>query len=673
MKIRYFTLLCLVLCCAIHLWADAPANGMPEGPTYGWVTEKRYANLRAHPRLFVSQEQLQRAVAGRGAEFAALYETVAASAAEALADGEDVLAGQTVWRRAILIQNRVMSLVVQWHRTGDRRYLDAVLRDTEIVSAWASKRAIGLPEGQFATVIAIVYDLLYDDLSPEQRERLVELARENFLLPFLRWTAPRDEEERIPGERRSWWQDNVSNWNPVSSSGNGVLALAMYEQIPEAQTVIDRVNSTYQVILEYVAETAGGWVEGLGYWNWSMQYMAQFFMSYERTTGNKHEGFRSEGFRKALTFGTYFVPHGEACGFGNNQHGNFSSHLAAALEHLEDREGFLRVMEHFVAQDQAGRNRAERVAAQAGEPAGWQRGGGPFELLLMPDVPDTMPEPRKNKIHTFPNQGWSMLADQWPNPNVYAAVRGGQLGGHHTHQDLLSWHGVVGIERMIINITGSDYYNTAWAGRAHEIYEKGSASKNTLFIGGLSAYSGSRGGRMAEAHATHFQLSTGPVLRLDATRAFWLTRAEPTLVCRVFHVVENKGLLVLDRVIARGAQPVEARAFTVKDAVFGERDVLLTGAFETARMTFASDVPAVLRRATGVLTDGHREPPTMIRWQTLGQASAVTFATLLTRGPEPVVLELETSTDAVIVEIASGDWSQRIPFTGTLQKVAPVE
>ncbi len=650
-------------------FADLRAEQMPEGPTYGWVTEKVYETVPSHPRLFITQEQLQRVIDGRGDAFADWYRGMEALATEAVVDQTNPLDGQAVWVRAIRMQDRAMALILQWHRTGDRQYLDALLRYVEVIRTWASQRQIGLPEGQFATIVAVTYDLLYDDLSFEERERLIYIARNDFLLPFLSRTAPRDQNDRLPDERRSWWQDILSNWNPVSSSGNGVLALAMYEEIPEAQTVIDRVNSTYEVIFDYVNETEGGWGEGLGYWNWSMRYMTQFLESYERTTGLEHVGFRSPGFRQALTFGTFFVPHGEHCGFGNNQHGNISPNLAAALAYLGDEQGFLRIMEFFHTQDAALRRKAEIQAAQAQEPLDFYRQGGPYHLLLMPDMPEVFPELRHHKMHTFPRQGWSMLADQWPRPNVYASVRGGQLGGHHTHQDLLSWHGVVGMERMIINLTASDYYQTAWGSRAHEIYEKGSASKNTLFIGGLSAYQGSprqRGHQPAQAHTTHYHLPTGPALRLDATRAYWLTRGEPHLVCRMFLILEDKGILVLDRVITRGVHPVEARAYTEKKATFDGESVFLEGVFETARMTFAADVPAILREATALLTDGYRTPPTMIRWQTYGRESAVTLASLLTRGSEIFDLTVGSDRDGVQVTVSSGDWLRELRFDGHL-------
>ena len=206
MRVCFFVFMSLGLLSIAGVQADPGGGTLVEGPMYGWVTDKEYEHLHGHPRLFVSQAQLQRVVEGRTEPFADLYANVAEAATRALEDQDDPLAGMAVWPRAIRMQDRALALILQWHLTGNRQYLDALLADIEKIRTWANPRHIGLPEGQFATVIAMAYDLLYDDLSAEQRERLIQIARNDFLLPFLSRTAPRDREERLPDERRSWWQ-----------------------------------------------------------------------------------------------------------------------------------------------------------------------------------------------------------------------------------------------------------------------------------------------------------------------------------------------------------------------------------------------------------------------------------------------------------------------------------
>ena len=669
------------LLCPLQQHAQAEESSMEPG----WTTPKRHQNLRAHPRLFVSAEQIERMVQGRGEDFATDYARVEAAAETALLDTENPMADIDVWSRGTRIQGRLTALAIQWHRTQDRRYLDAALETVDAIKAWMLPKTLRLAEGQFIAGVAVTYDLLYNDLTPQQRAWMVEVAREHFAQPFLRTTAPRDSEQRVEGEVRSWWMDSISNWNPVSITGGGLLALAMYEDLPEAQTMLDRVHASYQPIFDYLAETKGGWVEGLGYWNWTAHYMSLFGISYERATGEEHAGFRSPGFRETLSFGTYFVPHGEPSAFADNRHGRISHSLRAAAVHLGYSETLLRLQDHALRMREASSLKEAKREAAAGDTAEDVREAAAMEtddqepvnigyrnshrLLIAPDPITEGLAPQANMTKHYPKQGWGMLADQWPKPTIYAAVRGGELGGAHTHRDLLSWVGVVGIEKMIDDCGHGHIGSATYGQRGDEIYERSSAAKNTLFIGGLPPSRGRRG-QEPRAETQAFQLSTGPVLRLDASRGFWLGRGNPQFVARLFTVIEDKGLLVLDRVIGRADNPVEVRTYTRKDASFGERDVLLQGEFETARMTFAADVPAILRRAEALITNGNREPPVMMRWQTQGTPREVTMASFLSRGEAPVELSVASDETTVTVTLKSEQWQKTIVLT---PRLLPVE
>ena len=669
----------ILICMAAGQVRAAAEEGADDPTKPGWVTPKKFEQLAPHPRLFVSQEQIDRMVKGRGEDFADDYEKVEAAAEAGLHDTENPLEELSIWKRGIRIQGRLTVLAIQWHRTRDRRYLEAALETVDAMKEWMKPNQVTLAEGQMIAGLAVTYDLLYNDLTPEQRAWMVEIAREHFMKPFLRVTAPRDKDKRIEGERRSWWQGIISNWNPVSISGGGLLALTMYEDLPEAQTMIDRVNRSYQPIFDYLEKTEGGWVEGTGYWNWTIHYMSLFLRSYERATGAEHEGFRSPGFRETLAFGTYFVPHGEPCGFGDNKHGGFGASLRAAAKHLGYSDVLKRLQDHAYRMRESARIKEAKRAAAAGkndkeaaekskefDPAtiGY---GTPQRLLIAPDPLEKGMEPKKDAIKYYPVQGWGMLADQWPRPNAYVAVRGGQLGGAHTHKDLLSWEAVVGIEKMIDNSPMGRTSSAAFGARGHEIFERSIAAKNTLFIGGLGPSRVRNGAPRAEP--TELQLSTGPALRLDATKGFWLGRGNPQFAGRLFAVIDDKGVLVLDRVIGRASNPVEARAYTMKDATFGESDVLLNGEFETARMTFAADQPTVLRRAVALVIQGSDPAPVMMRWQTLGKVKNVTMASLLTRGDAKVDLNVESDEEHVVVNIAGDGWTRTIKLTTRLMPI----
>jgi hypothetical protein len=640
------------------------------------LAEKRFQDLAPHPRLYVSSAQLQRMIDGRGEGYADLYEKIESAAQTGLEDTENPMEGISKWSRGVLIQGRLLAQAIQWHRTRDRRYLDAALKTLHAMKDWMLPAQITLAEGQFIAGFAITYDLLYNDLTEQQRTELVELARAYLVKPFMRVTGPKDPEKRPKGHWRAWWLDGLTNWNPVSITGGGLLALTMYEELDESQEMINRVNESYQPILDYLETTEGGWMEGLGYWNWTMHYMSLFGISYERATGAEHEGVRSEGFRETLAFGTYFVPHGEATGFGDNNHGNFSHSLLALAEHVGFKEELVRLQDHHMRMADAAARRkvarsdtSENDSNEKGETAEKQPVnigyGAPQELLINPERLDDVLKPQKDMVKYYPLQGWGMIADQWPNSKVFAITKGGKLGGAHTHNDLLSWQAVIGVEKMIQECGDGRSSTAAFGARDKDIFERGPHAKNGLFIGGIPPDRVRSG--VPEAITTMLQLETGPALRLDATRSFWLGQGNPRYVARLFAVIEDKGLLVLDRVIGRAGNPVEARAYTSKTATFHERDVLLQGEFESARMTFASDQPCVLRRAASLTTLGRQEQLTMIRWQTFEKVKDVVLATFLSVGEGEIDLEVISAEDGIFVEIAGDTWKETLQFTDTLE------
>lgn len=110
--INYFQALFLVLFGSVLVY------GEPAPPVPDWITQKQYEVLAPHPRLYVSQGQLDRVIAGRvGLED--LYEQIAAAADFAVRDVEEPMADMRPLSRANQIQGRLLALAIQWHRTRD--------------------------------------------------------------------------------------------------------------------------------------------------------------------------------------------------------------------------------------------------------------------------------------------------------------------------------------------------------------------------------------------------------------------------------------------------------------------------------------------------------------------------------------------------------------------------
>lgn len=643
------------------------ANEENAKKNYNWDIPKKFAKLAPHPRLFVSKEQIARMVKGRGDKYKDAYEKVQKAADEGVKDAENPIQDKSPYHKGFLIQGRLTSLAIEWFRTKDRKYLEAAVKNIQGMKDWIKiGQQIQLWEGQMIAGIAVAYDLLYNDMTPEERNKVVEVGH-HFAKAWLMRTG-NYEKELGPGETGTWWMGRISNWNPVCSSGAGMLGLAMYEELPESQTLINRVKKSYEPIFKELEKTKGGWVEGLGYWNWAMHYISLFGISYERATGSEYPEFRSDGFKKTLTFGVCFVPHGIACGFGDNNHGNFSSSLYAAAEHLKYQDVLALLQGHSKRMQEAKQNKKNKKKEKVN--IGY---GIPQNLLIEPDpLTDSNANATvKNMVKYFPEQGWGMIADQWPDPNIFAAVKGGFNQGDHTHKDLLSWHAVIGKERVIANSSGGSYYPTVFRGRANEVYERNQTSKNSLFISGISVYSeNSQRFGVSKANITALQFPTGPALNLEARDAFFYGNGwyRPKIASRLFAVIKDKALLVVDRVVSREKVPVEARAHTELTAEFGEDFVVFEGKEDAYRMSFASNRKFTLRKASALKTSGRGKPMTMIRFQTLDDQKAVTMVSLITRGKDPVKLTVESENDNININIKAEDWQEQISLNEKLLK-----
>lgn len=648
-----------------------------------WNTPKRFKKLAPHPRLFISRAQIDRMVKGRE-KFQSKYDIVQRVADSGILDAENPMDGKPTGG---YMQGRILCLAMQWYRTNDRKYLEAAVKNiVGMKDALRPGQEIVLNSGQLLASPAIAYDLFYDELTAEEKQQILAVARQ-FAHAWLLKTG--DGSRKELGEKGSWWQGRVTNWNPVCSSGAGLLGLAMYEELEESQTLIDRVDASFKPIFDSLEKNEGGWCEGLGYWDWTMHYISLFGMSYERATGLQHAGFRSKGFRQTLTFKTWFGPHGEVCGFGDNQHNRISPSILAAAKHL-GYENDLNQMVDYLKRDDAAHSEKKKIKeAKNKEPEVDQSEeeakekseivntsyGTPLTILIEPDGKFPEVKPARHASKYYPHMGWGMIADQWPEPTIYAAVRGGTLRGDHTHLDLLSWHSVIGKEKMIHNIYKAIYEPTGFGPRAGDVYERNQTSKNTLFIGGVSAYGGENKyyGR-AHSETTELMLPTGPAIRMDARKAITMKeKGKPRVATRIFAVIHDKALLVLDRVESRMPVPVEARMHTLKNATFADDHVILKGEFETARLTVASDRKFVLRRSTAMSTFGKTTPATVIRLQNYDKDKTVTLASLLTRGEEPVALTVESTDDTVTVSMKAKDWEYTLPFSNILESKAAIK
>ncbi len=548
--------------------------------------------------------------------------------------------------RARQAQVRVVSLLVQYGRTGDRRYRDAALDYLRLIAGWdywswitwrqhnpAYDAIFDLSYGENATTLALAYDWLAAELTPDERALLVETARTRALQPYLARNG-------VDGQTMWYFRSRNSNWNTVCNGGAGLLALALGDACPESAAVLARVEEGIRHYFEFLQED-GAWPEGIGYWGYGHRYGYFYLLSHERATGRAHPLLARPGSRNTLRFPFLFSPHGVAAGFGDSNH-------------------FFPLPFHFAA---AARFGMDDVTAELNRrmtylldtaPEQLTRGAWPAtaEMLLFhsgatPDVPCDWP-----RVAIQQGMDWCTLADAWPAPRLYASVRGGTTDAPHTHQDLFSVNVVVDGELLLGNLNESEYLDTTFSDRRLEMYENAAASKTTLLVNGVGL---PHPGTVAVAPVS------GPGwdgVALDGTAAARFGSPVHRCTRRVL-LLEHRALLIIDRVALEHAAQAEARFHTDARVRATRAGARLIGTRAALHLAFAADVPAVLRRTRGLPTCPRRDAETVLRWMTAGRQCAMTLVTLLTpRGPGRV--RIDTRRRQIIA--AGPDFTVAVPL-----------
>jgi len=156
--------------------------------------------------------------------------------------------------------------------TAVKQYMDAALSYEVWGYSW-SKPNVDLAAGHLLYAMGSAYDLLYNDLSPDERTKYRDsIAHHAHLL--YEYFAPR------PG--RSWAFSQNHTFIPIA--GLAVAAYAVYGEVPEAaqwaalsRAIFDRVLATYS--------KDGYYFEGFEYWIFATPWIVHYLDAQMHVTG----------------------------------------------------------------------------------------------------------------------------------------------------------------------------------------------------------------------------------------------------------------------------------------------------------------------------------------------------------------------------------------------------
>lgn len=568
--------------------------------------------LASHPRLFWREAECSRLQASPRLSWLKRLAAAVLEAADGICSDPavryDASGHNALLIRARQVQTRVLTLLAVWLRTGEEAYRQATLAYVRQMRDWSHWSWIALRHGddepdaifdlsygENCATLAMAYDVFYNSLTKGERAVFLDTAR--------RWAFPAGERHCRPGG--AWWFGKPdSNWNTVCAGGLGMLCLAMFEDDRRCRTLLSRADASIRPFVELTEKTGGGWPEGIGYWNYGMQYLFTYLLSHEAAAGCKHPLLSVRGLKKTLSFPLDFTPFDEGCSFGDvNRWTPLPTHLAMARR-LGARDVEQELWRRFSQQ--------ESLPALGA----WGMGANLLALAVPPARPARKPAGRNRgpRAVFYPGLDWGVLADRWPKPRLYLSVRGGTTQVPHSHRDLLSFHCVVEGERLIENVGPSTYLDSTFSSRRGELFEMAPASKNTLLINGVGICDG---GACERTHLVRQGNRAG--IRLVATAAMGTSRdgvPAASFCGRLVLLLRSGAALILDRVMLPFPGCVEARLHTrglVKALRHGAQ---IRGASARLRVSFAANQPAVMGVATSTPTLVAQSPCTVLRWGT---------------------------------------------------------
>jgi len=624
-------------------------------------------NFTDHPRLFVDADRLAGLCQPWDAEHQSWSDATVRRA------GQYAKSPQFGWKlnrhnahllRARTMQGRVVTLLVAWKITGRDRFRNAAIEHVREMDRWRYwswiKWRVGeddpsaifdLSYGENAATIAIAFDWLFDSLGDAERDAFVDIAQRRAVTPYLDNVDP-DRRANKPG----WFYARDSNWNTVCTGGAGMLALAMHEHLPEADRVLELTEYSFEPFMKRPGELDGGWVEGVGYWNYGMRYAFMYLLSHERATGRQHRFLKLKSTAKTLRFPLDFCPRGVSCSFGDvNRWGPLPFHFFAA-ERVGD-PALLRRLRRRLG-DVEGANPVWPLA--------------PMLLLFdatRPTATGATSDIDEAQPHAVLYRGldWGILRDREESPEFYLSARSGDTAIPHGQPDLLSFHCVIAGHPVVTNLSGAGYLDTTFSSRRNDLFELSPHAKNTILVNGVGMEVGKSGA------IEKLQLPVGPALRLEATDAYaTVCRDKPMVefVGRLCVLLDGEAMLILDRVVTPQAAQFESRLFTGGPVEMAKNSAVVandTGK-GIARITFASDAPGVLERAQSTPTQPRPADP-MLRWMSTDLHPQFTTATLITPGRTRTRVEITPEARRLHITARRGKWSSQFTVTNSLRKV----
>jgi hypothetical protein len=497
-----------------------------------------------HPRLIALKEdwpRLQKLLTA-SPELAAIRDGLYQQAVRTLEEPtvEHKLIGPRLLQESRRCLDRVYALAAMYRLTGEARFAERARKEMFAAASFPDwNPSHFLDTAEMTHALAIGYDWLYDELSPEDRATIRLAIIEKGLKPAVACY-----------KEKKWWVTSDFNWNQVCNGGIGIGALALADEEPELAGYIlgQALESLPLAMASYAPD--GGWAEGPGYWHYATSYNVYLLAALQTALGSDRGLSALPGFDRTGFFRIHFVsPTGRTFNYADA-----GEQAGSAPEMFWLARTFGQPL--FAWHQREHRGRRPSVLDLL-----WYRpeGEGPVAAGLPLDA-------------CFKGIDVVFLRSAWEDREaIFLGFKGGDNKANHSHLDLGSFVLDAGGYRWAVDL-GPDDYNLPdyFGGKRFTYYRLRTESHNTL------TFSDENQDPAAKAPIVRFATQperAGAVADLSAAYARWASRAR-----RGVALLDRRRVLVQDEVAAKGAEGFTWRMLTPAEVtVAGDRAVLAQG------------------------------------------------------------------------------------------------
>ena len=379
-------------------------------------------------------------------------------------------------------------LCLAYRMTGDKRFGERAKaslfrhpfggRKSDMLMKRDPPWQAGLDSGESCHSFAIVYDSVYDLLTPEQRKRLATRCAEEGILPILN--------DWVLGEERIHTLDTMGhNWWSAIVFGAGIASMAIMDEDPRAEAWVRRVGAADAEWLCYSGnnlagkcatfDSNGGFYESVSYASYAIRTHLPFRQAWRDAFVEPLP--EQDVLKKIADFYmhvSYFRSEGSpwTTDFGDSSLGANGGGVASQLWALGYRSpNMLWYMDQ--CRGGSGRGRDSGTSGlMLGSPSQLVYAPTDTELAAIPSLPDAA------RSQIFPDMGWVTMRSSWEKDATMLGIKCGYTW-NHAHADTGSFI-LFHRGKYILIDSGKSSYSTS----EYDDYYRQSVAHNVVMFNG---------------------------------------------------------------------------------------------------------------------------------------------------------------------------------------------